>query len=327
MSGQKKKGFLSKIIPANYLEEKEAFFADNSYNPQFEYLDEFDADKLTEYGFPKERYLEKARRILKDAYADGTTEEDLLKNEGRLLSEDEVTHRTQRFLELHNLEKQYTISWSKSYVSRASITADTIKFKSGSRFENDSFSGLLFHEIGTHALRRLNYEQQPWYKRKKKHGLLNNYLTTEEGLACIHSLLPRKNKRAWFTAANYVTLDFALKHSFAETWDFVGQYIQDDERRWTAVVKLKRGFTDTSQPGCYTKNITYFEGLVDVWKWLKNHQFDPTLLYYGKVHHEDITKAVALNPTYTPQLPSFYVSDPGHYRQQLEEIGTVNYLQ
>ena len=44
--------FLSNLIPTNLNEEKEKFFSDNSYNPQFIYENEVDKEKLYEHKKP-----------------------------------------------------------------------------------------------------------------------------------------------------------------------------------------------------------------------------------------------------------------------------------
>lgn len=315
--------WLQKLTPINLIEEKEKFFADRTYNPQFVYEEDITEDFLKKHGLPQASYRTLAERILKHTFY-GRNEADLLMLEGKLLSQHEVTEKITSFLAMHNLDKRFSIVWSASFVSRASIDKDTIKLRSTAEFREKDTIGLIYHEIGTHALRRINYEKQPWYMKKNKHGITTNYLRTEEGLAALHSLLPTNTKLAYSTAIRYAAVAYAQNHSFAELWDYLGQYIQNDETRWMVTFRQKRGLTDTKLPGGYTKDLVYFEGVITVWSWLAKNNFDPTRLYYGKIALEDIPVAEKINPNFQPMLPSFYVLNPKVYAEKMAIIGQEN---
>jgi len=314
--------FLQTITPINLLEEKEKFFANKTYNPQFLYKEEISSEKLLTYGVPKKKYLDLAVAILKKTYF-GRNEQDLYMTKGRQLSKEDVESRIRSFLKMHKLEDRYSLIWSNSFVSRTTISSDTIKLRLPADFRNEDLLGMLYHEVGTHALRRINYEKQPWFKKKKHYGF-SEYLTTEEGIASLHSLIPHSYKSAFISAIRYLAVDTAVHGSFVETWNALEPYIENPERRWTAVFRQKRGLKDTSQPGGYTKDLVYFEGLVDVWKWMHTQNFALADLYYGKLALKDIPKAVSMNPEFDPILPSFYTHDFQNYRKQMLEIGEYN---
>jgi hypothetical protein len=315
---------ISKLTPTNLLEEKAKFLADPKYNPQFIYEEPVDSAVLTKYGLPQKKYKDLAQEILDKAYF-GRNEQDLLMMEGPVLSQDEVTKKTAAFLKLHQLDRRYKIAWSSSYVSRTTIDSDTIKFRIPSIFRKNELLGMLYHEIGTHALRRINYEQQPWYQKKKKYGFID-YLKTEEGLASLHSLIPSSCKYAYDMADRYMAVVYAQQHSFSQLWQFIGKYIQDPDTRWMVTLRQKRGLTDTSQPGGFTKDLVYFEGLIEVWNYLKKNDFDPTNLYFGKIALEDIDLAKSLSQNFKPSLPVFYISNIENYKEQLIQIADQNNL-
>lgn len=314
--------FLQAITPINLLEEKEKFFNDQNYNPQFRYQEPFDSNRLTEYGLPDPNLLEKAKNILKKTFS-RYSEEDLENTEGPELTQTEVEEKINLFLRMHHLE--LGLSWSSTYVSRTSITSETIKLRLPVAFRQEGLLGMLYHEIGTHALRRKNYEQQPWYRKKKKYGF-SEYLPTEEGLAALHGLLPHSMQLAYKQARLYFAVAVAQNYSFSETWKQLLPYSSNQEKTWSLVTRVKRGMDDTNNPGGYTKDLVYFEGLVSVWNWLAAHSFDCTQLYFGKLAMSDTKKAIALNPAFIPTLPSFFVADRDRYAQQLQEIGKVNGL-
>ena len=313
---------LQKLTPTNLLEEKEKFLADNSYNPQFIYSEEITASKLLQYGKPKQKYLTLAQEILDRAYF-GRNEADLLMMEGPIISHQEVNQKIASFLDMHHLTERYQVIWSSSFVSRASITKDKIKLRTSSEFRKDDLIGMLYHEIGTHALRNINYEQQPWFKKKKEFGF-SDYLLTEEGLASLHSLLPKDYKSAYKSAIRYVSVTYAQAHSFSELWKFLGNYIQDPETRWMVTIRQKRGLTDTSHPGGYSKDLVYFAGMIEVWRWLKERNFNPSDLYFGKISFKDVQKAIEMNPEFEPKLPSFFSINPVQYAAEIEKIGEEN---
>lgn len=315
---------LAKLVPINLEVEKRQFFATGGhYDPQFIYPENFEEAELTAHGLPQAEFLALAEKIVATGVQENLATEIQEKANGSGLSQEEVTRKVKAFLELHNLDHRYGITWSSTFVARTSITSTNIKLRLPSAFRSqEDLLGMLYHEIGTHALRQVNYEQQPWFKKKKKFGF-GSYLRTEEGLASLHSLLPLKNKLAYGAALRYLAVAKAQQASFQETYRFVGQYVEDEERRWAITFKQKRGLADTGKAGGYTKDLVYFAGLVEVWRYL-NLKPDFEGLYFGKLAKEDVAKAREINPNFEPVLPSFFVTDPQKYYEQIQEIGRVN---
>jgi hypothetical protein len=313
---------IQQLTPINLLEEKAKFFADNSYNPQFIYEEPIDSESLTKHGLPSLKLLELAQEVTDETFF-GRNEHELQMLEGKALDQDDVHQKISDFLKIHRLDKKINIIWSHSFLSRTTITSDSIKLRLPVDFRRLGLLGMLYHEIGTHALRSVNYEQQPWYKRKKKYGF-SEYLVTEEGLASLHGLMPQTFPSAYTQAIRYLAVGIAQQKSFVEMWNYLGKYIENPERRWIICVREKRGIRDTSQPGGFTKDLVYFEGVVKMWRWLNQNNYRLNELYFGKLAVEDLAKAVELNPDYEPVLPSFYTIDPSEYAKKIEAIGTLN---
>ncbi len=315
---------IKKLTPTNLLEEKRKFLSDSSYNPQFTYEKKPQASWLEKYHQPQRQLVDLAQTIVDQAYAQNS-ERDLRAMRGKLLTQAEVTKKIKIFLQMHQLDDRYRLVWSNSFVARTTITKDTIKLRLPCEFHEQGLISMLYHEIGTHALRRVNYEEQPWFKKKKDYGF-RDYLKTEEGLAILHSLLPLDYQLAYSPALRYLAVDYAQHHSFAELWQFLSHYIEDEDRCFLTTFRQKRGLTDTSQAGGFTKDLVYFAGLVEVWRYLAKNEFDPSQLYYGKLAWQDINKAQRMQPNYQPKLPSFFSTDPNRYQQQLKKIGQINML-
>lgn len=313
---------LSSFTPTNVLEEKAKFLADNSYNPQFIYPEPIPTEALTKYGSPDPQHLAIAQRILSSTIQTISPSQ-LRKSQGRVLSESEVKQTIANFLKLHQLEHRFSVSYSASYVARTAAAADQLKIRLPMEYRQKSLQGMLYHEVGTHVLRRINYEQQPWYRKKNAYGF-SEYLPTEEGLATLHSRIPHTHKVAFTQALHYLAISTALQQSFVEVWQAVLPYSDSLEQCWAFSLRAKRGMIDTSQPGGNTKDITYLDGMIAVWKWLKEREFDVTPLYFGKLALADVDKAVALNPDFSPQLPLFFTKDRKKYQKEMLEIGTAN---
>ncbi len=315
---------ISRVTPTNLTAQKLAFLADPTFNPTLSYETPLSSAELVQFGKPTAKYLELAQAILDQAYKH-RNEADLNALEGTLCTQTQVEASIQAFLKLHQLENRFKVSFSHSYLSRASISTTTLKMRLPLDFRRDGLFSTLYHEVGTHALRRLNYEEQPWFKKKAQFGF-QPYLVTEEGLASLHGLLPQSYQVAHVAALRYLAVDWAQSGSFLDVWHKLGRYIQDPGRRWVIAVRQKRGLEDTSQPGGFTKDAVYFQGMLDVWRWLSNNDFNPSLLYWGKLSLEDLDFAQSLNPEYQPRLPSFFVSNPNKYRKQMIGIGETNYF-
>ncbi len=315
---------ISRVTPTNTTAQRLAFLENPNFNPQLTYEAPLTQEELEQFGKPQANYIELAQAILNMAYRH-RNEADLNALEGALCSQQQVEASIQAFLKLHQLDVRFKVSFSHSYLSRASISATTLKMRLPLDFRKDGLFSTLYHEIGTHALRRLNYEEQPWYKRKVKYGF-RPYLVTEEGLASLHGLLPQSYQVAHVAALRYLAVHWAQSGSFLDVWHQLGKYIQDPGRRWVIAIRQKRGIVNTEQPGGFTKDAVYFQGMVDVWRWLSQHDFNPSDLYWGKLHHDDISLAKSLKPNFQPRLPSFYLSNPKKYKKQLEEIGKINFF-
>lgn len=316
--------FLTDLTPANYQAEKERFLANPTFNPQFAYSKSFAQEELLEHGLPSNEYLLLAQEIL-DTVFQRFTPVQLQAERGKLLDQETVSQAIKDFLIAQRLEKRFSIVWSAEFVSRASVTPTEVRLRLPSAIYEEDLEGLLYHELGTHVLRRINYEQQPWYKQKNKYGLAP-HLKTEEGLATLHAIHHRTNLLAHRPALNYLAVQKAQAGSFLEVWQFIKQYVENNEAAFAMTFKKKRGVADTSQPGGFTKDLVYFEGFVDVTRFLIKNNFPIKELYFGKIAWQDIDKAVELNPTFQPLLPSFYTRGPQAYEQRVQAVAQANFI-
>jgi len=145
---------------------------------------------------------------------------------------------------------------------------------------------IIAHEIDGHVIRSVNALRQ---KSKLFQEPLPFYIKTEEGLATYlsgycskNSALARKHH-----AIKYLACVFAQKNSFRETYNFLIDHGFTNNLAFQRTVRIKRGFEDTSLPGFFAREATYYEGMLEVKNYLEN-KGDIRKLYAGKIGLDDI---------------------------------------
>lgn len=148
-------------------------------------------------------------------------------------------------------------------------------------FTLNELKRLLVHEIGTHVFRSVNGSLQPL--KLLKFGLYS-YMATEEGLANYHEgyygLQSPADQRRY--ALRVIAAYRSLNQSFYDVFCELAQHTTLDEA-FDIVTRAKRGFADTSVPGCHVKDKVYFEGFRQVSAHLERYPDDYGLLMSGKV--------------------------------------------
>jgi hypothetical protein len=314
--------------PLNLEEEKRFFFANFNYNPQFRYeaSEEKIQRALNRYEIPADKYVAHSKRVLENVLKKYGSYEGYRNAGGECIDELTCREVCQAYLSALNLE-DVSIVFDDALVARASVTTPrsnpTLNLrKSGLR--QHWIGGMLNHEIGTHYLRDLNEDLQPWRKRRDKFRMEDKN-PTEEGLAALHTVLEIPGHDLWRPAVLYYSTWFAATHSFAELFAELGKYVQDPDERWDYCVRAKRGLANTSEPGGLAKDQVYMHGAIELLELRRN--FDFSLLYVGKVSHRDAFRLAAegLSRLDRIQLPHF-MSDRDRYYSLLDEIVADNNL-
>ncbi|XP_056438334.1 putative tyrosine carboxypeptidase MATCAP2 [Gadus chalcogrammus] len=321
---------LAAIKPSNVEKEKLKFFkSDFTYNPQFEYSNPVSPLVLARHSQASDRFLTQAVRILELALNKyGSYENFEQATGGSLLSRGRIGANVRRYLEKEGCVGQIVVHVTEDLLSRASMTVvsgrPTLTINLCTAREH-WLEGMLRHEIGTHYLRSLNNSQQPWSGSagRRRHGLRPPN-PTEEGLASLHSVLLRRDPTLWRAALLYVTVQRAARASFAQLFSDLARFLRDPDTRWDYCVRAKRGQTDTAQPGCFSKDQVYLEGILNILRHREQIDF-PMLMALGKVSFEDVERLRASGRTEKVRIPHF-LQDRAAYAQRLEKIMEVNQL-
>lgn len=318
---------MGKLTPVNLQEEQEKFFFDPFYNPQFTYIEPIGEDLFHRYGPVSQEYLPTAQGILNKVihqWGDGEAyNEDTL---GKVLSQTEVEEVVKNYLEENDLTNTITYNFSNSYLARTSVYQNTLQIRTPVQYREHGIVSMLDHEIGTHIFRRINDIKQPWHKKYSAFGF-QPYLSTEEGMAVIHAQLSLPDRLLLFPALNYYAVCRAEQLTFSELFADLKKFISDRQKRFSLCLKVKRGITDTSVPGAFSKNQVYLQGTIQVAQWLVKNEFAIDKLYVGKIDIADLTKAwtdsvLSLNDLEIPE----FAKNKTQYKEAVLDIIRVNKL-
>ncbi|XP_060103629.1 putative tyrosine carboxypeptidase MATCAP2 [Heteronotia binoei] len=321
---------LTAIKPSNVEREKTKFFKSNySYSPQFEYASPALSNVLAKYSQASGTFLKQAIKIMELTLQKyGSYENFELATGGSLLSRSRIWSHVRKYMMKEGCLGEIVVHVTEDLLSRASMTVvngrPTLTINIATAREH-WLEGMLRHEIGTHYLRGINNNSQPWcnWTGRRKHGL-KPINPTEEGLASIHSVLFRKDPFLWRAALLYYTVYQASRMSFSELFQDIGRFVKDPNTRWDYCVRAKRGSTDTSQPGCFSKDQVYLDGILRILRYRQSIDFC-LLTALGKVSYEDVERLKEFAVLENMKVPHF-LQDHTRYMEHLEKIMEVNEL-
>ncbi len=230
------------------------------------------------YGMPPPELVREAEQILISYTQDVEAQEDTFtSSEFANLITKALQHRNLNWkvIEEHGLGSRFSVVSSRREV----------KVRAGGLFSEKDLLRFKVHEVGTHILRTENGHSQPLEMFEVG---LSDYLETEEGLATVmeernkilsSSLLKKYAGRV--LAANQV------EHSF---YTIVSQLLEYFERHEAFEIahRIKRGLSDTSQAGGFSKDYIYLSGRNLVKDYLSSGG-EIERLYLGKIAVNHVT--------------------------------------
>ncbi|XP_070690101.1 microtubule-associated tyrosine carboxypeptidase 1 [Pempheris klunzingeri] len=328
LAGPSRPCLLVALRPLNLEEEKRSFFqSDYKYEPQFEYSQPEPRSVLDKYKEGSGLFLEQAVGIMECVLRKfGSYENFEEVTGGSVLPKSQVWAAVRKYLQKEGCVGEVVVRLSDELLSQAVMVVESCRPTltinlAGAR--QHWLEGMLRHEIGTHYLRGVNNNLQPWATSdgRKQFGL-KPANPTEEGLASLHSVLLRKQPYLWRAALLYYTVYHATSMSFSQLFSHIARFVQDPDVRWEYCLRAKRGQTDTSQPGCFSKDQVYLDGILRILRHRKTIDFK-MLTSLGKVSYEDVERLRHLASLPRTRIPHF-MRDPERYLQHLDHIVAVN---
>jgi alpha-L-glutamate ligase-like protein/uncharacterized protein (TIGR02421 family) len=194
-------------------------------------------------------------------------------------------------------------------IARCTVGGRKVTLRANARFSKKYLPALIAHEIETHVLTAENGNHQPFELFRRGFA---NYLDTQEGLAIYNQnrfLTPYHEKRSG-PARNILAVAFALEHSFVDLRRYLEEELEYGfEKSLSKAIEIKRGLSDTSEAGGFTKGIVYFRGLRAIEQYLMQGG-DLKRLYIGKIALEDLELLEGIPGIKQPiVVPSFLHDD------------------
>ncbi|XP_036391404.1 uncharacterized protein KIAA0895-like [Megalops cyprinoides] len=317
------------LRPVNMDEEREAFFRSGyRYEPQFRYAAPEQLEGVLEkYKEGSDLFLAQAVGIMDCVLRKfGTYESFEEATGGALLPKSRVWAAARKYLQKEGCVGEVVVCLSEELLSQAVMMVESCRPTltinlAGAR--QHWLEGMLRHEIGTHYLRGVNNSLQPWSTPAgRKLFSLRPANPTEEGLASLHSVLLRRQPHLWRAALLYYTVHRAAGASFSQLFAHIGRFVRDPAVRWEYCLRAKRGQTDTSRPGCFSKDQVYLDGILRILRHRREIDFK-MLASLGKVSYEDVERLRPLAVLQRTRIPHF-MRDQRRYLEQLDHIVAVN---
>lgn len=218
--------------------------------------------------------------------------------------------------DLRDILKQYGLTdWkveqTTDIISGVIVAASqkTVFVHAHAALEITRLAPIITHEIETHVLTTVNGGAQPLEIFKQGFA---GYTRTQEGLASYnvewrHPDLFHRPARFW--SRNALAVDVALQGSFRDVYDRMVELGFNPHFSFGVGAKVKRGLTDTSKPGGYTKDYLYLAGRRDIMNFVASGG-DLKDLYIGKILLDDL-KILQAQPWLKPPnvLPRFLLEN------------------
>lgn len=333
---------LAFLRPVNEASERATFIqrleSSHPYEPQFQYAD---PEKASAIRSACDQHLTAefealARTVVEGIHRDYGSEENYCTSLwGRQLQSAEVDCACDAYLHANNLHGKVLFEWSPNVlVTMCGVPKEgpgKVRLVTRPNYYRETrLASLLDHEVGTHFVRSYNHKQAfrkggpPFAHR------LGWLLATEEGLATLNTNKAYKDKRLWVPAIHYLATLLASRLPFSQLWADLATYIgpDDHERLWTICLRVKRGMTDTGQPGGYYKDGANWVGAVRLLR--RRRGIDFQLLHCVRTSIEDFPRALGAARSALASgavvLPAFVRDDAAlqAYLEVLDEIAAAN---
>ncbi len=228
------------------------------------------------------------------------------------LSQENTTAEQAKAIFLDTLEKYGLEGWRIEVVDqhdfrmRVKANEKLMLINRNTNWEFSDIDGTIAHEVEGHILRAANAHRQsdPLFQKP-----LPFYIKTEEGLA---SFLADYCSTSNELNRKYHSLKFyagykSLTTDFAEIFELFTAYGFTQSNAFQRTFRLKRGLKNTAKPGLFAKEAVYYQGMLEVKKYLDDGG-DVKKLYAGKVGLEDLEYAPIPQHQIIPERLVTYLS-------------------
>jgi alpha-L-glutamate ligase-like protein/uncharacterized protein (TIGR02421 family) len=229
---------------------------------------------------------------------------DLSERDAPTRSAEYVKERFEQVLAKYGLH-EWQVAIRAKLVADCTVGGRHVYLREGATFSDTRIDALIRHEIETHILTAENGAHQPYAIFRRGCA---GYLDTQEGLAIYNQnrVYGDTHEKRYNPPRNLLGLAYGLEHSFADTRQYLSEELgYDREKALSQAIIIKRGLTNTSDNGGFTKSVVYFRGVRAIERFLaEGGQLQR--LYVGKIALEDLELVEKLPDLQQPLLlPEF----------------------
>lgn len=258
---------LKLLTPTNLAEEKEKFFSNNQYNPEFQYLweeekIENDSDYLLKtalYEAVLEQDNEKIIKAAQEYFAVDIESEhsNAIFDLGREYEKveafelDELVDAYRQAFRYFELEHEIAVNDHLGYGIRPQHKQQKLYISKAYSYQYMDIDGSVKHEMA-HVIR---------YENGRYNGIKRSpdYLPTEEGLATyVQDYTPELKSSLFQHAAEYEASRVGVQGSLRDIFDHFISLGFDKDLAWQRAARHKFGFKDTKSPGDIIKPAMYY---------------------------------------------------------------------
>ncbi|XP_062602636.1 microtubule-associated tyrosine carboxypeptidase-like isoform X2 [Saccostrea cucullata] len=339
--------FATAICPLNLEEQKERFLKHGRL-PKFvlkgseEEIENLYNKASNQIRFDLFGEAEHILKVVKEKYGDG--HDYLEAMHGKKITKDEANNILLDYLKENKLDGAMSIIWCTNLASSAKMMwvgphakynkpeARSYSFWIKNTDDNNflrewGIRCLADHEIGTHFFRSFNDGLQPWFMDRKRFGVRGlgslEQLRTEEGLACINTVLNARVRYLWSSALQYYAACKAAEMTFKQLFDHLAMFVKSPDHRWRLCMRIKRGLIDPNDLGGYGKDQCYFEGAVEILRNIDTIDFQ--VLMCGKMCVDEVSRCKRLARQDCLRMPAFMKNET-KYKKNLKAIANLNGL-
>lgn len=175
----------------------------------------------------------------------------------------------------------------KHIVSRFMMSGNKLCIKPGAKVGKKEIRSIIAHEIEWHYLRKYN-------GLKSKYTIFSHgtawYQTIEEWIATYNQnkFLTKTDLKYFYNLERYYFIDFYVKNNYQELLEeFKKQYSNDYETIFRYLVRMKRWIKNIGDHYCFTKDLVYLNGYMEVKNFIHNG-WNINELYFWKINLEDL---------------------------------------
>lgn len=206
--------------------------------------------------------------------------------ENEFLTLDEIRNYINKFNYIYNINIELK---EKEIGSRFSLKWNQLLIKNASLVGKREIRSIVAHEIEGHYLRKVN-------GLKHKFTIFSQwtagYLPLEEGIAIYNQnkFLTKSDRKYYSPSERYYFIDYLQNHSYSETLEEFKRFYENDFGAiYKYLIRFKRWVKDVSSTYCFSKDVVYLNGYLEVKKYIQNGG-NLKEFYFWKIWLQDLSE-------------------------------------